>query len=464
MQRSRVTISALPPDVLLEIFKSYVNQKHDEDAWYALVHVCRVWRDVVFSSPRRLHLELRCTNTRPVKRMLDVWPALPVVIDAFICDPRQSDMTNIAAALKRHDLVCRINIWGVPNWLLKSAAIRKGFPELTDLVLHSNEEDVPVIADSILGGSAPRLRSLQFIGIPFPAVGKLLLSSTHLVTFHLLNIPNSGYIPPEQIATGLSALTMLQEFSIGFRSPRSRPDRDRRPLPPLKRLLLPSLTEFYFKGDSRYLEDVIGRIDAPALDKVTITFFNQLVFETPLLREFLRRTEVFQDPYRADVSVTALYVKFVLFQLKGTAERLVLEVQISSRVAEWQLSSMAQFCNTSLPPLPTLECLGIYWDFGAWPEPTDDADSAPWFELLHSFVTVKDLVLSRSLDTYVASALQALTSTENTATVLPMLRRVFVNAFFSLSTTWEALLQFSTARRLSGHPVALYSADTVRRS
>ena len=105
-----------------------------------------------------------------------------------------------------------------------------------------------------------------------------------------------------------------------------------------------------------------------------------------------------------------------------------------------------------------------YWDFGAWPEPTDDADSAPWFELLHSFVTVKDLVLSRSLDSYVASALQALTSTENTATVLPVLRRVFVNAFFSLSTTWEALLQFSTARRLSGHPVALYSADTVRRS
>ena len=463
MQRSRVTISALPPDVLLEIFKSYVNQIYDEDAWYALVHVCQVWRDVVFSSPRQLHLELRCTNTRPVKKMLDVWPALPVVIDAFICDPRQSDMTNIVAALKRHDLVCRINIWGVPNWLLKSAAFRKRFPQLTDLTFRSNKANAPVIPDSFLGGSAPRLRSLQIIGIPFPALGKLLLSSTHLVAFHLLNIPNSGYIPPEQIATGLSALTMLQEFSIGFRSPRSRADRDRRPLPLLKRLVLPSLTEFYFKGDSKYLEDVVGRIDAPALMKITITFFNQLVFETPLLREFLSRTEVFQDPYRADVSVTTLYIKFVLFQLKGTAERLILEVQISSRVAEWQLSSMAQFCNTSLPSLPTLECLGIYWDFAGWPEPTDDVDSAPWLELFNSFVTVKDLVLSESLDPYVASALQALAGSTATE-VLPVLRRVFVNDLFSWSTAWEALLQFSTARRLSGHPVALYSADRVRRA
>ena len=69
----------------------------------------------------------------------------------------------------------------------------------------------------------------------------------------------------------------------------------------MKRLVLPSLTEFNFKGDSEYLEDIVGRIDAPALDRFTITFFNQLVFDTPLLRNFFSRTEVFQETHRAEV-------------------------------------------------------------------------------------------------------------------------------------------------------------------
>jgi hypothetical protein len=76
--------------------------------------------------------------------------------------------------------------------------MKKRFPELTDLALHSNENDAPVITDSFLGGSAPRLQSLEFKGIPFPfsALGKLLLSTTDLVSFCLWDIPNSGYISP----------------------------------------------------------------------------------------------------------------------------------------------------------------------------------------------------------------------------------------------------------------------------
>jgi hypothetical protein len=265
VQRSlRVTISALPDDVLLAIFKFYVDQIYGQDtlAWHTLAHVCRTWRYVVFASPRWLRLELRCTNRSPVKKMLDIWPALPIVIDACIINSRRSGVTNIVAALKRQDLVCRINIWGVPNSLLKSAGMKRRFPELTDLTLRSNNENVPAIPNSFLGGSAPRLRSLEFRGIPFifPALGKLLLSTTDLLTLHLLDIPKSGYFSPEQIVTSLSALTRLQELFIDFRSPRSHADRERRHLPLGKRLVLPSLTEFYFKGDSEYLEGIVGRM------------------------------------------------------------------------------------------------------------------------------------------------------------------------------------------------------------
>jgi len=448
----RLTINTLPDDALLEVFKFYVDQNYDEDAWHTLVHVCRKWRGVVFASPRWLHLELRCTNKSPVRKMLDVWPALPIVIDAYITNSRRSGVTNIITALKRHDLVCRINIWGVPSSLLKSGAIKKRFPELTDLTLRSDEENAPIIPDMFLGGSAPRLQSLEFRGIPFPfpALRKLLLSATDLVTFHLLDIPNSGYIPPELIATSLSALTRLQEFFIDFRSPRSRADRERRHPPLLKRLVLPSLTEFYFKGDSEYLEEIVSRIDAPALDRVTITFFNQLVFNTPLLRNFFSRTAVFQEPHLAEVSPHTHCINFTLFRHEGMADRAILVVRISCCLIEWQLSSLAQFLSTSLPPLHTLERLRILGYSGI-----HGMESSQWLELLHPFVTVRDLVLSLAFYRPFASALRELTG--NTVTeVLPALRQIFVDEFDLSEPIQEAFARFISARRLSGHPVAVH--------
>jgi len=318
--------------------------------------------------------------------MLDIWPALPIVIDANITNSRRSGVTNIIAALKRHDLVCRINIWGVPNSLLKSAAMKKRFPMLTDLTLRSNEENAPVIPDSFLGGSAPRLQSLSFTGIPFPfpALGKLFLSATDLVACHLVDIPKSGIISPDLIVTTLSTLTRLEQLLIGFRSPRSRADREGRHPSLMKCLVLLSLTDFFFKGDSEYLEDIVGRIDAPALDSLTIIFLNQLVFDTPLLRDFFSRTELFCEPYRADVFVST-DITFRLFQIEETVEDL--EVTISSKVAEWQLSSLAAFCSSSLPPLPTLERLSIQGHIskGVDQASTDNMESGQWLELLHPF-------------------------------------------------------------------------------
>ena len=459
----RVNISSLPRHALLEIFKFYVDQIDHADDWHTLVHVCREWRDIVFSSPRWLCLELRCTNKSPVKRLLDVWPALPIVIDALTTKSRRSGVANIMAALKRHDLVCRIKIWRVPNSLLKSAAIKKRFPQLTDLTLRSNKANAPVIPDSFLGGSAPRLRLLDFKGITFlfPALKKLLLSAAGLVTFRLWDIPNSGIISSELFVTSLSTLTRLRELFIGFRSPRSRADRERRHPTLFKRLVLPSLTEFYFKGDSEYLEDIVGRMDAPALERVAITFFNQLVFDTPLLCDFFSRTEVFQEPRRADVTLARSCVKFTLSYPEGVADRRMLEVGISSSVLEWQLSSLAQFCNTSLPPLPTLECLGIHTNFPMGPESTDGIESALWLELLNSFITVKDLVLFGSLIQYAAPALREITG-EGGPKVLPALRHIFLGWFQINPSAREAIAQIVTARQLCGHPVSLNPTETDR--
>jgi hypothetical protein len=97
---------------------------------------------------------------------------------------------------------------------------------------------VPVFPDSFLGGSAPRLRSLELGAIPFPGLPNLLLSLVNLWLFRIFRIPHSGYFSPEAMATCLSVLTSLESLQLRFESPQSCPDQEiRRSLPPTRSIL-----------------------------------------------------------------------------------------------------------------------------------------------------------------------------------------------------------------------------------
>ena len=250
-----ITISALPDNALLEIFAFYSDiiqwlrpptgsrpvPKYS-DFWHTLVHVCRRWRCVVFASPRRLNLRLLCTEKRPVKR--NIWPDLPIVIHARIPKSgrsRNQGMNIIMAALKQqHNRVCQITITDIPNSMLKKfAAIKTPFPALTILMLRLTDESAPVRLDSFLEGSAPRLQSLWLHGIPFPSLGKLLLSSCDLSELFLDNILRSGYISPDALVSSLSGLTRLRILFLQFQSPRPRALRERRVPPSPTRIVLP---------------------------------------------------------------------------------------------------------------------------------------------------------------------------------------------------------------------------------
>ena len=126
--------------------------------------------------------------------------------------------------------------------------------------------------------------------IPFPGLPSLLLSATHLVQLRLTNIPHSGYISPEAMVGLLCALSSLKTLFLRFESPQSHPDWEIRSLPPPKRSILPALDDFYFKGVTEYLEDVVTFIDAPQLNTLGITFFNQIDFVTPRLAQVINRT------------------------------------------------------------------------------------------------------------------------------------------------------------------------------
>ena len=291
----------LPDDVFLEIFDFYMIEcfrqrfRQRIEGWEILAHVCRRWRTVVFQSPHRLNLRLLCTPNTATRATPDIWPPLPLIIQdfcgAFDLWRGTSSVDNIIAALERNDRIRQIDLRYLTSlrmgYVTDSAAIHKPFPELTDLQLAIYGEDEPgsMLPDSFLAGTAPLLRKLSLDGISYPGLPKLLLSATHLVGLSLHNIPPTGYIPPEAMATSLIALTNLESLRLRFRHPRPRTALEGRRLPPrpLTRSILPNFTNIWFKGSSEYFKEILARIDTPRLNSLYITFFNQIIFDTPQL-------------------------------------------------------------------------------------------------------------------------------------------------------------------------------------
>jgi hypothetical protein len=407
-----------------------------------------------------LDLRLLCVNRRLVKT-LDMWPEFPIVVHVDghkVC--QLPNIANMISMFKRNDRVCKISIDVVPNSLLEELGTTSGpFPALIELDLSSRPfwEDPPTLPKSFLGGSVPRLRSLRLWGIPFPSIGKLLLSTRDLVTLSLGFIPPSEYLSPDSMVTILSALTRLTSLHLIFELPRFWTHGAGQRPPSLTRVVLPALTNFHFSGDSEYLENIVSCIDAP-LESIAVTF-SELVSDVPLLRDFICRTKILNAPHRADTSFSNFEARISLFQRKGGAESTVLKMGILCDTwdPQLQLPSLVQACGSLLSPFPSLEHLGIY-ESGSWPFPLQ-YEHAQWMELLHPFFAVKDLVLDGPVVLSVASALQGLVGEQATG-ILPALQNIFLKGFQSSGVPApEGITKFIATRELSGHPVIVYHGE-----
>ena len=453
-----VTIDMLPDVALLEIFDFYPREDDDIGAnWYTLVHVCRKWRNVVFASPRRLNLRLYCGIGTPVRETLGVWPRLPIVVWAHLEEITSRDrwrVENIVAALEHNDRICEIDI-PTPNLEDVLPALQQPFPALTRIWLGGQDVTAPVIPTSFLGGSAPSLRTLILTRIPFPGLPKLLSSATHLVSLTLWKIPHSGYISPEAMVACLSVLTRLKALEIRFLSPQSRPDRKSRRPPPPTRVLLPALTCLWFEGVSEYLEDLVARTDAPLLKNLWITFFHQLIFDTPQLTQFIRRTPKLagktHDEARVFFSKSNASVVLSPQTLRGA-----LELEISCKDSDWQLSSLAQVCNSCLAVIPAVERLYIQGEYSP-PIWQRDVENSQWLELLQSFTAVKGLYISWEFAPRIAPAMQELAG-ERVMEVLPALQTLFFEEPIPSESglVRESIGQFVAARQLASQPIAVF--------
>ena len=485
-----ISVNTLPDEVLLLIFDHYVNERINnpsyvnerindaslmngdindapyvierrEELWQSLVHVCCRWRSIVFGSPRHLKLQLVCQERTPARDTLDVWPALPLVIWCRGPDERGS-VDNIIAGLERRDRVCQIILVGTrtPYLEILLAAMQQPFPELTHLVIspYINDYLVPVFPKSFLGGSAPRLEYLKLNRIPFPRLPKLLLSATHLTHLCLSNIPNSGYFSPKAIATALSVLTSLERLTLQFQSSPWLDRASRRP-PPSTRSVLPVLGYFRFNGATKYLEDLVARIDSPRLNALEIVFSGEIVFHTRQLIQFINRTPMSRALEEANITFYDVSVEFNFGVLSQTSSYGRLDVEIYHRGLDRQLLSVAQVCTSCLPPLTILQDLFIYEQLHQdW---NDNIENGLWLQLLHPFTAVKNLYLSKEVALRIGSALQDSELAEGgTTEVLPALQNLFLEGLES----WEPVVQegiamFVAARQVASRPIAVSHWD-----
>ena len=470
MRAGPAAINILPDDVLLLIFHLdrmiYLEDRDPPEPptirplsswrWRRLIHVCQRWRAVVFASPNLLDVRLVC-GPRTRMELISIWPPLPIVIKnpSGLPLPRDFDFDTVFV---HHSRVCEISLSCVTRTQLERlvSAIEGRFPALIHLKLGFYEygHSSPALPDGFLDGSARHLQSFQLHSIPFPAVPKLLLSTTDLVRLTLWDISQHDFVSPETMVTNLAVLANLKALTIGFKSRLSLPGQENRRSPPPTPTVLPALIRFEFKGVVEYLDDFLARFDAPLLNSISVSFFHEPIFDIPQLAQFMRRTtrlkalnEVHVDFGHYSVQVGSLPPTLPFDERFGSGR---LHEELS-----WQLPSLAQVFTSFIPSIRMVEHLYIYGRQQHIPFPFPGIpEDIQWVETLHPFTAVKNVYVSWLFAPRIASALQGLRG-EKVRDVLPALENIFLEDLWPSGPVEEAVGKFVAARQLSGHPRAV---------
>jgi hypothetical protein len=220
-----------------------------------------------------------------------------------------------------------------------------------------------------------------------------------------------------------------------------------------------------FKGASEYLDDLVASIDAPRLENLFIRFFNDTVFDTRQLAQFISRTPTLKSLEKAHVTFDNHAARVRLSSQTSDYRGVVVDILCSG--LDWQVSSLEQVCTSSLRPLSTLEDLYIYNLIPPWQDNIrsmqDNIENTLWLELLHSFTSVKNLYLCEERARSIEPALQELVGARTTE-VLPTLQNIFLEGLQPSGPTQEGIRQFVIMRQLISHPIAVSCWDVDRKT
>jgi len=363
---------------------------------YKLVHVCRRWRYLALHSTSYLNLRLVCTHGTPVADMLAHSPRLPLIIDYI--DQGYSvtadEEAGIVLALQQRDRVLRIRlVMPVPNLQRLIMAMDGEFPILEHLYIgpptkHTTGLILPETFQA-------HLRRFILINFAF-SVGSPLLTNTtaaNLATLVLQRIHPSAYFRPNDLLQRLSLIPHLEKFILGFDSPVQNRDVERRLLRELDMapIMLPNLRWLGFKGASAYLEAVLPHVTTPLLERLEISFLNQLIFSIPHLLQFIDKAENFNF----GSAILAFHEESLCVNAYPTEGVKVhaLHLEVGCRHFDWQVASAAHIIDELRTSFSTIEYLTFAHHGGnvKSSEPPNKDDLVQWCELLGSFGNVKTL-------------------------------------------------------------------------
>ena len=376
-------IDILPDDVLLDIL-SYTCAYNK---WVTLVHVCRRWRQLVFSFPYCLRIQLLCTPGTPVRMHLSCWPVLPIILEYDSLT--RSDEDHLIAALEHSSRVCKLSLTVKNSQVAKLVTVmQEPYPALEYLGLtFSSRRTAPALPGRFLGGSVPHLRVLEFEAVPFPALPALLASANDLEELRLDDIPKSGYISPEAMVAALASLTHLEVLHIGFKSPKSHPDKIS--LPPVTRTVLPALMIFEFEGASDYLEDLVARIDCPKLRWIKIWYLHRRIsFRADQLLEFIDRSE--NDWVRQFRWIDIIFYSIGGIRFEAAHIRHSVSTSVTFQGTNWGVAHLIQMFRQFTAKLSQVRHLSIDYD-----GPGTGMGQNEWEQVFRPFTAVKTLHVVR---------------------------------------------------------------------
>ena len=389
--------------------------------------------------------------------MLHIWPELPIYIHAIGDLTTKKERDDYVAALALDHRVSGIHLDKSDSaWEAFAPLMQRPFPVLTHLWIQLNfrYSIKDSISHSFLGRSAPSLRDIFLVGVSFPTLPELLLSTANLVRLQYNDIPRSGYISPQAMVAGLSALTRLESLSLTFQSPKDLPDMAIRIPSPHTRTLLPALTHLCLFGVPDYVEGLVAQIDAPSLGSVIILLFHQEVPDVSELATFVRRAEKLSLIDRAEVTFAYGFICILLSQevLAGKVDPKTLVFNFPyTKWRSWP-PYLAELWASFFPTPSPFECLRM-----EGPDSSQDIIDDPdpqWLELLRPFSAVRNLRLSRSAASRVTQTLGRIPP-KRVMEVLPALEIVSISGLNPFGPVKEAISEFADARQLFGYPVSI---------
>jgi hypothetical protein len=382
--------------------------------------------------------------------MLAHSPPLPLVIDYYFQgDINAEDEEGAILALKQRDRVRRVRLQiPVADLQRLIVAMDEEYPILEFLLIALPKEDSSATLVFPEALQAPHLRHLTLEGPSLPIRSRLLTTAVGLVTLWLHMVHPSTYFHPNTLLQWISLMPQLERLGIAFEFavPSRDVERQLTHMPITTTVILANLHRFLFRGVSTYLEALVRRITAPRLEKLEISFYNQLMFSVPRLLQFMSTTE----NLRLDRAEFEFYTErvFVSVYPRG-AEMHALAINVFCRDLDWQVSSVAQISNLLSLMFSTVENLALgHEEHSRSSEEHNVVQRIEWRRLLRSFSNVKTLRIAKGLVGELSRCLQ-LEDGELPLGLLPELQELTYTGSANTFTS------FTDARQNAGRPVAL---------